>query len=186
MKKAIPFILIALAVVIFFLVIDPLNEEIKTLSKEKQDNDTMLGLAQDLQRKRDLIHEAFNGISVDERKELEKLLPDTVDNVRLILDINNVAEQYGIVIKGISVTRDGDRDSRSGQNVVSSVDTSADIGTITLGFNIDATYEVFINFMKDLEEALRVVDIKALEISASRTDDVFLGFSITLDTYWLR
>lgn len=186
MKKAIPFILIALAVIIFFLVIDPLNEEIKVLSKEKQDNDTMLGLAQDLQRKRDLIHEAFNGISVDERRELEKLLPDTVDNVRLILDINNVAEQYGVVIKGITVSREGDTNTKSGQNVVSSVDTKGDIGTITLGFSIDATYDVFINFMKDLEEALRVVDIRALGITSSRTDDVFLGFVITLDTYWLR
>ena len=185
MKKSIPFILIALAIAIFFLFIDPQNDKIKELSKKKADNDTMLELAEELQRKRDRIHDAFNGISVDEREELEKLLPDTVDNVRLILDINNVAEQYGIVIKGITVTRDGERDSRNTKNVVSSVDTTGDIGTITLGFSIDATYDVFINFMKDLEEALRVVDIRALDIQAG-SDDIFMSFGVTLDTYWLR
>lgn len=185
MKKAIPFILIALAVIIFFLFIDPLNDEVKDLSKRKADNDTMLELAEELQRKRDRIHDAFNGISVDEREELEKLLPNTVDNVRLILDINNVAEQYGIVIKNITVSRDGERDTKRGNNIVSSVDTTGDIGIITLGFSIDATYDVFINFMKDLEEALRVVDIRALDIEAGG-EDVFLSFGVTLDTYWLR
>ncbi|MDA8611346.1 hypothetical protein N9L18_00580 [Candidatus Pacebacteria bacterium] len=185
MKKTLPFILIILAVVIFFLFIEPQNEEIKRLSKDKEDNDTMLQLAEELQRKRDNIHDAFNQISVEERKELEKLLPDTVDNVRLILDINNVAEQYGIVIRDITVNRDGEVDSRRSQNVVSSVDSTGDIGTITLGFSIDATYDVFINFMKDLEEALRIVDIRALDI-ASGGEDVFLNFGIIIDTYWLR
>ena len=185
MKKAIPFILIGLAVIIFLMFIDPQNDKIKELSKTKADNDTMLELAEELQRKRDRIHDAFNAISVDEREELEKLLPDTVDNVRLILDINNVAEQYGIVIKNITVSRDGERDSRNTQNVVSSVDTTGDIGTITLGFSIDATYDVFINFMKDLEEALRVVDIRALDIEAGG-EDVFINFAVNLDTYWLR
>mgnify|MGYP006261118485 FL=1 len=102
------------------------------------------------------------------------------------MDINNVAEQYGIVIKNITVTRDGESDSTN-TNVVSSVDAIGDVGTITLGFTIDATYDVFINFMKDLEEALRIVDIRALEISSGvRADDVFLSYNITLDTYWLR
>ena len=132
MKKAIPFILIALAVVIFFLFIDPEYDKVKTLLKEKEDNDTLLQLAEELQRKRDILHDSFNSIGVDEREELQRLLPDTVDNVRLILDINNVAEQYGIVIKNITVTRDGESDSTN-TNVVSSVDAIGDVGTITLG-----------------------------------------------------
>lgn len=186
MKRALPLILIILAVAIFFFVIDPQYEKVKELTKQKQENDTMLNLAQRLQSKRDSLHDSYNEISVDERKELEKLLPDTVDNVRLVLDINNIAEQYGIVIKNITVSRDGDKESNKSQNVVSSIDSSGDIGTITLGFSTDATYDVFINFIKDLEEALRVVDIKSLEISSGGSKDVFLGFTVTLDTYWLR
>lgn len=186
MKKAIPLILIALAITIFFLFINPLNDQIKDLSKKKQDNDQMLELAEELQRKRDDIHKAFNNISVEERKELEKLLPDTVDNVRLILAINDVAERYGVVIKNISVSKDGEKDKNQGSNVISSVDTTGDIGIITLGFTIESTYDVFINFMKDLEESLRIVDIKSLDISGGRDNDVFLNFGITLDTYWLR
>lgn len=188
MKKAIPFILIALAVTIFFVFIDPQFEEVKRLSDEKEDNDTMLQLAEELQRKRDRLHDAFNNISVEEREELEKLLPDTVDNVRLILDINNIAEQYGIIIRNITVTREGAEGGASSartSGTASTVDNSGNVGTITLSFSIDATYDVFISFMKDLEEALRIVDIRALEIGSGR-DGVFYSFNITLDTYWLR
>lgn len=186
MKRAIPFILIALAIIIFFMVIDPQYEEVKRLMKEKEDNDTMLTLAEDLQRKRDALHDAYNAIGADERERLAKLLPDTVDNVRLILDINNVAEQWGVPIKDISVTREGDQVQRRQQNVSSTVDASGDVGTITLSFSVDANYETFMNFIRDLEEALRIVDIRALEVSAGRGDGVFYNFSITLDTYWLR
>jgi Tfp pilus assembly protein PilO len=186
MKRYLPFILIIISMAIFFFVIDPQYNQVQNLLKEKESNDTMLQLAEDLQRKRDRLHDAFNSISVNEREELQKLLPDTVDNVRLILDINNIAEQYGVIIKNISVTREDDGNNQSQKNVVSSIERQGDIGTISLSFSMNATYDVFINFMKDLEEALRIVDIRSLDVSARQGDNVFLGFHIDLDTYWLR
>lgn len=185
MKKYLPLILIILSVAIFFLFIDPQYEKMQELNKQKEDNDTMLQLAEDLQRKRDLLHDAYNDISVDERRELEKLLPDTVDNVRLILDINNIAEEYGISIQNIDVTRDAvDKKSGDAKNVSSSIDRTGDVGTIKLGFTVNATYEVFINFMKDLEEALRVVDIRSLNVRTAQGP--FMSYEVILDTYWLR
>jgi len=185
MKKYLPIILIALSIATFFLLVDPQYEKVQTLNKQKEDNDTMLQLAQDLQRKRDILRDSYNNISVDERRELEKLLPDTVDNVRLILDINNIAEEYGITIQNIDVSRDGDEvKSGSAKNVSSSIDRTGDIGTIRLGFTINATYEVFISFMKDLEEALRVVDIRTLNVRKGQGP--FMSYEVILDTYWLR
>jgi len=186
MKKALPFIFIALAITLFFTVIDPQYEEVQRFSKEKEDNKVMLELAGELQRKRDQLQAAFNNISNDERRELEKLLPDTVDNVRLILDINNIAETYGILIRNIDVTREGDQTQRRSQTTTNTVDTTGTVGTITLKFSFDAPYETFINFMRDLEEALRIVDIRALEINTGREAGIFYNYAITLDTYWLR
>jgi capsular polysaccharide biosynthesis protein len=181
MKKYLPIIFIAFAVSIFFLVIDPQYEEVQKLNKQKNDNDTMLQLAQDLQRQRDILQVSYNNIGIEERRNLEKLLPDTVDNVRLVLDINNIAEQYGISIQNIDISKEN---SDTDERVASSVERSSDIGTISLGFTITSTYEVFINFMKDLEEALRVVDIKSLNISPAQ--GVFMNYEVVIDTYWLR
>lgn len=181
MKKYLPITLIAIAIVIFFAFIDPQYEEVQKVNKQKRDNDTMLQLAQDLQRQRDLLQGSYNSIAIEERRQLEKLLPDTVDNVRLVLDINNIAEQYGITIQNIDISKDS---GATDQRVASSVERATDIGTIRLGFTITSTYEVFINFMKDLEETLRVVDIKSLNIRQGQ--GVFMNYEIVIDTYWLR
>jgi hypothetical protein len=170
MKKSFPFILIALAIAVFAFFIDPQYDEVRQLLKQKEENNTMLGLSKDLKSKRDNLHDAFDNISAEERQELEKLLPDTVDNVRLILAIDDIATQYGISIKNIGVGAEGQNNNGTNEsantlnggsrNDVSSVDTSGNIGTIKLTFTIDATYKEFLSFIEDLEGALRIVDIK--------------------------
>jgi Tfp pilus assembly protein PilO len=183
MKKYLPIILIIISVAIFFLFIDPQYEEIQKLRKQKSDNDNMLQLSRELQRKRDLLQSSYNNISIEDRRQLEKLLPDTVDNVRLILDINNIAEQYGISIQNIDVSKDNGDSSRK-TNVSTSVDRTTDIGTIRLGFTVTASYEIFMTFMKDLEETLRVVDIRSLNIRQGQGS--FMSYEVVIDTYWLR
>lgn len=177
MKKAAPIILIIISIALFFVVIDPQYQEVKQLSAQKQDNETLLVLAEELQQKRDRLHQDFNAISPGRREDLKKLLPDTVDNVRLVLDINNIAETYGMTITGISV-------SENPAGAQANSDLSGSIGTIQFGFKVSATYDVFLEFLRDLEQALRVVDIKSLKISAG--DGIFYDYTIGLDTYWLR
>lgn len=192
MKQGLPLILITLAVLTFIFFIDPQNKEVQSLLKQKQENDTMLGLAQELTDKRKTLDNAYTAISIEEKQRLSKLLPDTVDNVRLILDINNVAEKRGLLIRDIAVTREGEKTENTPRNTMTSVDTAGDIGTITLSFSVTAPYDQFISFLKDLEQALRIVDVRALEVSpastpnAPRNANTLYTFAITLDTYWLR
>lgn len=179
MKNAAPIILIIIAIALFFIVIDPQYKEVKELSAQKQDNETLLVLAEELQEKRDRLHQDFNAISPGRREDLKKLLPDTVDNVRLVLDINNIAETYGMTITGISVAG-----SSGDSNANKNSELSGSIGTIQFGFQVSATYDVFLEFLRDLEQALRVVDIKSLKVNAG--EGIFYNYTITLDTYWLR
>jgi hypothetical protein len=119
--------------------------------------------------------------------KLEKILPDTVDNVRLILDINNIADNattnYGIILRGISVS--GDLESLSEQNSRVVDRTSKKYGVINLSFSFTAPYGTFKAFMKDLENSLRLVDIKDFTVTGSDVSDVY-NYSVSLDTYWLR
>jgi Tfp pilus assembly protein PilO len=176
MKKSLPFILIALAIATFVFFTDAQYGEVQELEKQKEENLTMLGLAQELRAKRKVLEDAYDEISAEDRRELEKLLPDTVDNVRLILAIDDVASQYGI----------GNDGNDNNSSAVSSVDTSGSIGTIRLSFSVESTYKNFLSFMNDLESSLRLVDIKSLKVTQRNDEDVFLRFEVTLNTYWLR
>lgn len=183
MKKYLPLILIVISVAIFFLFIDPQYEEVQKLNKQKRDNDNMLELSKELQRRREALQTKYNAISPEERRQLEKLLPDTVDNVRLVLDINNVARNNGVTIQNIDVSKDADI-SQKNTNVSTSVDRTTDIGTIRLGFTVNSSYETFISFMKDLEETLRVVDVRSLNIRQGQGN--LLTYQVVIETYWLR
>jgi hypothetical protein len=192
MKKYSAIIYMILAGGIFFTFVDPQYKEIKVLQEDQVENEQLLQKANELRRKRQELSDKYAAISESEKQQLLKVLPDTVDNVRLILDMTNIADNantnYGIILNGVSIS--GDLDELSGQRGVASnsnvIDNSANkFGVINVRFSFSAPYETFKMFMRDLENSLRVVDIRDFSVNASGVSDVY-NYSISLDTYWLR
>jgi hypothetical protein len=192
MKKYSIIIYLILAGGLFFTFIDPQYKEVQTLLEVKAENDQLLEKANELRRKRQDLSEKYAAISVSEKEQLLKILPDTVDNVRLILDMTNIANNpqtnYGIILSGVSVSGNIDESSESDiQNRSGRVvdNTANDFGVINVSFSFSAPYETFKNFMNDLENSLRIVDIRNFTVRASDASDIY-NYSISLDTYWLR
>jgi hypothetical protein len=198
MKNITSIALIIVSISIFFFFIDPQYKEVKKLRAEIVTNQDIINRANKLDSKEEELTQKYNQISPEEKKSLEKLLPDTVDNVRLIIDINNIAEKFGIVIRDVNVTT---RDSASSEtkkvvnqksnfdgvledNSIKYVDTSK-IGIISFSFTVSAKYEVFLEFLRSLEASLRLVDIRNMEISRGG-EGVFYDYRVTFDTYWLK
>ena len=183
MKGLTPIILILVSVGVFFVVIDPQKRELNALLEEKNKNQVTMQKATDLRTALGTLQAKYLKISEDDRKKLSQMLPDTVDNVRLILDINNIADKYGIELKGITISG-GPADESKEVNRGSSNNSGQLYGTIQLTFSFSANYEIFKTFLKDLEDSLRLVDITDFSVGSSEND--FYNYSITLNTYWLR
>lgn len=197
MKNITSIVLIIVSIGVFFFFIDPQYKNVQKLNAEIEENNKVIEVANRLKSKKDELNDKFNQISQEEKTELEKLLPDTVDNVRLIIDINNIAEQFGIVIRDINIStketnvneskkvvaQKSNFDGVLQENSIKYVDTSR-VGVITFSFSVSAKYEVFLEFLKQLEESLRLVDIRNMQIS--RGSGVFYDYRVTLDTYWLK
>ena len=192
MKKYASIIYIVLAAGIFFTFTDPQYKEVQTLLEEKAENEEMLEKANELTRKRQDLSDKYAAISEDEKQELLKVLPDTVDNVRMILDMTNIADNantnYGIILRAVSVSGDLDELSgatniRDNSNVIDK--TSNNVGVINVKFSFSTSYETLKAFMRDLENSLRVMDIVDFSVTASDTTEIY-NYSISLNTYWLR
>jgi hypothetical protein len=125
------------------------------------------------------------------------MVPDTVDNIRLIIDLNSVALQHGFSLKNITAAAKSDSSgtSPSAQGAPASPDLSTSaadslsiatptLDTVTVSFNVTAPYQQFISFMQDLEASLRVMDLTHLTVSANDTGTY--DFGVQLTTYWLR
>jgi Tfp pilus assembly protein PilO len=157
--------------------------------------------AQKLISVRDQVLKSYNDISADDRDRIDKMVPDTVDNIRLIIDLNSVALQHGFSLKNITAAAKSDSSDASpsvqGAPALapSSVGLSPSVAgslsiatptldTVTVSFSVTAPYQQFISFMQDLEASLRVMDLTHLTVSANDTGTY--DFGVQLTTYWLR
>lgn len=179
MKFLTPTILILLAIGIFFGYTNGVYTNIKALSATKAQLAQAESSAAALRAKREILAKQYNDIPDTNIARLEKAIPDGVDNIKLVLDINDIASKYGITIKGIQINQQ----TAGTQASIVGPDNRA-YGSITLAFSLTTSYETFLSFLRDLETNLRFVDVTSLTF-ASNKDNLY-NFGITIKTYWLK
>jgi Tfp pilus assembly protein PilO len=177
-RPALSVTLIIISVAAFFTFINPRFEGIQALQNEQQEFDLALERARELQTVRDDLLSRYNTFDSEELEDLEKILPDNVDNVRLILDLDGIASRYGMTIKNVSLSEKN--------SSASGVQLESEIGEIGLTFNIESQYGEFKKFIRDLEQSLRIVDISSLSFSPISEEEGNMTFNITIKTYWLK
>lgn len=182
MSKVIaPFFFLVVAVGLFFTYIDPAYKQVQALSTLDARLDAALTRSKELESVRDSLLARYGAFNDEDLSKLRKLLPDTVDNVRLIIDIDNIASTYGMRVKNFSFPKTVDAKSAD-------VETGP-IGTAEIAFITSGTYADFNAFLRNLETSLRLLDVRAVAITAGGVADQPEGthqFSVTLQTYWLR
>jgi len=177
MSNIIPLILIVASVGLFFGYIDPTYSDIQNQRIEKAEYDNALNKSKELQAERDDLLVIYNNMGEADRKDLAKLLPDNIDNVRLIIDIDEIAKKYGMRIRNFKADASEPTDTLG-------VNTS-EYGTLTLSFGTTALYETFLAFMSDLEKSLRLIDVNSVEFVSSNTTNLY-DYKVSVKTYWLK
>lgn len=120
-------------------------------------------------------NEVFNQIDDSKKTRLKKFLPDSMDNVRLIIDINQIASDNSMTIRNISIRGSGE--SSLGPD-------TRPYGMTTLGFSVSGPYQTFKKFLEALEMSLRLVDVTSLSFSAGDKDQY--EYNLEVRSYWLK
>lgn len=202
MKFLTPIILIGLSIAVFLIAANPFFKEIGELKIQAASYDGALTNAESLEKERDRLTAKSNAIDKGDIEKLQKFLPENVDNIRLILEIEKIAVPYGMILKDIKYNvTDKKADSQNG--VVSTIQGGGvvapvvkDYGVWDLEFSTNGTYNNFLNFTKDLESNLRVVDIDSIKFS-SNVNSAISGVPVSpatesykydfkIKTYWLK
>ncbi len=173
-----PIILLGLSGAMFFGFIDPTYQQVKGLQAEAASYDQALNNSKELQKVRDALLAKYNTFSNESLDRLEKLLPDAVDNVRLVLDIDHISSKYGMILRNVRVT-EAPKDSKN-----SFGPDTRNFGSVILTFSVSSSYENLVPFIIDLEQSLRLVDITSIAFKA--TDKNFSDYEISIKTYWLK
>lgn len=179
MRALLPLLFLVIAAGIFFGFIDPTYQRVKELRAEEANFDQALTRSKELQQVRDQLLSRYNTFPQSDLERLEKLIPDNVDNVRLILDFDALASAYGMRIRDVELETN---ESRAARGQVGSDENRYD--SLILSFSVTGTYDTFRAFLGDLEESLRLVDVTSISFTANQTG--VYDYSVAVKTYWLK
>ncbi len=191
-KNLTPIILIILAIGIYFTFTRVRLDEIKSIRAVNQVYVQALENSEKLIKVRDAVIANYNKLDIADRENLEKLIPDNIDNVRLIIDTNSVAARHGIILKNIKTETTDDKASASSnvppppvnQNSSAVTPVIGSYNTMTLKFTVASTYNDFKAFMTDLESSLRIMDISKITLKVGESNAY--NHEVEIKTYWLK
>ncbi|MEK9153899.1 MAG: hypothetical protein AAB798_00340 [Patescibacteria group bacterium] len=177
---------------ILFLFTQPTYDDAKALEQKIEEYNQALDKASELQQlKQSLLsrYDTFNPADID---RLHKMLPDHVDNVRLVLDIDNLASKNGMAIQNVVISDQSSKEGASGViGVIGGGKQKHD--SLTLKFSTSGTYQNFAILLQELEASLRVVDLVSLGMdretssqSGIKSPEPTYRYNITIRTYWLK
>lgn len=211
MRPLLAIVGVILAGGIFFWYTKPTYDDVQVVQATIAQNNAALEKAAELSSLNLMLRSRFNSFKQSDKDRLSKLLPDHVDNVRLILDLDKLAGLHGLALQNVDVSS-----SQSQKQIPKSQTALGAIGasnqkydSLTLTFSTVATYARFVEFLTELESGLRIVDLVSLSITpatgasaivpsatnafptiknaaVAKANEPLYAYNLTLRTYWLK
>ena len=161
-------------------------QHIKGLQAQVGAFDDALDKAKELKSRRDSLLSKRNTFSAENVQKLERILPDNVDNIRFIIDINSVAARRNLSLRNVSLGTISD--ARTKPNALAVGSSGDPVGSAVVSFSLTASYEDFLAFLQDLEHSLRIVDVEKISFKPDTIGDAAgrYEYTMTIRTYWLH
>jgi Tfp pilus assembly protein PilO len=212
MSNIIPFILILASVGTFIMYINPtysgltgaqtfVEKSVKELRADREQYATALTKTREISEIQTGLLTKFNSISRENREKLTKLLPDHVDTVRLIIDIERVVKRHGMKLENIDIVSVGKEQENTFSGIPSDVagptqgtqpqsqfmygPQTVPYDAVNLTFTVAGEYDQFLSFLQDLENSLRIIDIYQLDFPAPDEGRIY-SFAFKIKTYFLK
>lgn len=203
MSRLLPLIAIIFAIALFFLYIKPTySGPISDTRSQIASYDDALAAADRFQQKEAQLTQQRAQIPADSLTRLSEFLPDGVDNVQLILDLDALAARSGITLSDFNTQSDSNSSNVSANSTPQAVPSAQPLGgniptlgqgnltgnspvdSLNLTFKASGTYPAFRAFIAGVENSLRPLDVTDLQVSQSDTG--VYAYAVTVRIYWLR
>ena len=193
MKILFPIISIVAIICTFIFVINPYYQDVSSLNTEIAVYNTGLDNSTNLLKTEDALIKSYNEITDSNKERLDNFLPNSVNNIQFILELERMGNVHNMPVKDIRF--EPIKTNITGNTIVSSVSSdNKPYGVFPFEFTTEGKYDQFILFLKDLETNLRLVDVKSISFTVpdyngkivSGTDPSVYKYSVKVETYWLK
>lgn len=184
-SRILPFVALMVAAGIFFGYVSPTwsNSIADTKAKIATD-DQALAAADDYTKQQNTLASARAAIEPADLTRLAAFLPDSVDNVGLILDLNALAARSGFSLANIDVTANTANVANASAQQGLPTAGANPVGSIDLSLSAVGTYASLQSFLAGVERSARLLDVRDIVVKGSDTG--VYDYQMTLRLYWLR
>ncbi len=185
MRSLIPIFLVAVSLGLYYTYINPQYAAVQELKSQSNQYQLALDKAKELEQERDVLLTKYNNFSQEDINRINRILPNKVNTVKLITDIDSVAARYGITIRSVSVTQ---TNLDNAQAVVTEGVPEKLYNTTTIAFKFSSTYPNLVQFLKDLEKSVQMIDMQFVRFEVGESDDSsgVHSYEVSFNTYWLK
>lgn len=188
MKRFMPIVLILLAIALFFGYVRPTwDGAIAADNAQIASYNSALDASAKFSAQEAKLEQGRNALPQDQLDRLSAFLPDNVNNVQLILDLNSLANKSGMVLSNFntsSAVNGSDSSASAGSGSASFTPSASPIDSLTLTVAATGTYDSFRSFLAGVEQSLRPLDVEGLVVADSATG--VYTYQMTLEFYWLH
>lgn len=189
-KMSLSAIGLVIAGIVFFAYTQPTYDSVRDLQSQIAQYDQALQKASELQQLKQSLLSRYNAFNPADLDRLQKLLPDHVDNVRLVLDLDNLAGRHAMSLQNVVISNPATESDKITSALGAIGAGSQKYDSLTLRFSTGGTYQNFSEFLQDLEASLRIVDLVGLKIDRESEGpphgEPTYRYDITIRTYWLK
>lgn len=179
MLLSIIMILAAIGAIVFFAV--PRYQAVADMRQEEAQLTEALANARKLEEARQDLLDRYNSFESEDLRRLETMLPDNIDNVKLIIELDALAAQYSLPLQNVTV--ENNEETAPGVAVIDQ--GTSEYGIVQLQFTVRGPYERFVQFLQDLERSLRIIDVRSLQFQTTNEAGIY-QYALVIETYWLK
>jgi Tfp pilus assembly protein PilO len=135
------------------------------------------------------VRNSYNALTATQVTSLEQLLPDNINTIELITELDSIGNKHGIAVQNISLTsqnaQGGSANGASGGSGGVISNSQMPYGTLPFTFTVTTSYPNFISFLQDLERSRQLFDVNSISVSSVTDKNDTYTFLVGVQTYWL-
>lgn len=178
-----PIFSIIIAFVIFFFYTKPMFAEVKVLQGQTTEFNSAAKKAQELNAELSKKLTAKRSYNPQNLERLDALVPQSIDEVKILTDLSEIARSHNMLFGNISVSNSDGKSSSKGTTEPTQTVKYSDIAGTEIDFSLIGTYDQFKTFLADIEKSLVMLEITNISFSAG--EGTLQQYSVTAKVFAL-
>lgn len=180
-KTLLNLLLIVATFAVYYLVIGPVYtgmggvwqpaESVQSLKLLNTQYDETLAQADNLYSQAETLRSQYARISNDQKEMMKVMVPDSIDKVRLLSEVNNVFAQTGFTPNELAYSEGNSTPTR---------------GVVNISFSVKTNYTRFKQLMDVFEKSMRLFSVQSVTFETPEKEGEPTSYQVKLETYYLK